>query len=146
MKDDIIEDLNDRIKSDLNWYVLKICTPLDPRFKKLKVISEKNEREIIWTSLEKELRDILKAKQIVDDNPDTVGEEDLSVKRRKIGLDFSESLSDCEDDAVDTVDAVDTSIDPIKQEYQNYRKEPGSCRVLDPMDIWKKLSNKYPLM
>lgn len=130
LKDDIYEDLNDRMKNDLNLTVLKKCTALDPRFKKLKVVSNKMEREHIWLTLEQELRDMLKAKESEvgnTDNLDNIELQDSEAKRRKIGLDFSESESETEDDV------IATTFDPIKIEFESYRKEPEASRDLDPL-------------
>ena len=116
MKDEIFLQLNRRIKENENLGVLKKCSALDPRFKRLKVIKNKEEREEIFQSLEDELRSILTLKRAVVDigSNDEADIDEPEPKKRKLGLDFSES----EDE-----DDVERSAQPdsLKVEFKAYR-------------------------
>ena len=69
------------------------ATALDPRFLKLKVISEKSKREMVFNKLIEEARENLRNIQEKDKS-----DVELSVtKKRKLGLDWDESDED-EDD------------------------------------------------
>ena len=142
LKDNVFADFNDRIHRDLDLCTLRKCTALDPRFKKLKVVREKLDREAVFESLERELKSIVESEkkdQIVslsDDESTSVGSGSLS-KKRKLGLDFSESESDEE---------VMSDMDSIKLEFQCYRKEPVLDQDLDPLEYWNSCRHKYPFL
>ena len=116
MKDEIFLQLNRRIKENESLTVLKKCTALDPRFKRLKVIKDKQEREDIFDSLEDELRSIITLKQATVDSGscDEADIDDPEPKKRKLGLDFSESEDEDED-------CRTPQPDTLKVEFKAYR-------------------------
>ena len=91
-------DLKNRIQSDLDVNLLLRCSALDPRFKKLKFLNDKTDREDIFELLETELIALVEQernnkrqeKNINEGDGDSVRTEQLS-KKRKLGLDFPES-------------------------------------------------------
>ena len=116
MKDEIFLQLNRRIKENESLVVLKKCTSLDPRFKRLKVIKDKQEREDIFDSLEDELRSLITLKQATVDSGscDEADIDDPEPKKRKLGLDFSESEDEDED-------CRTPQPDTLKVEFKAYR-------------------------
>ena len=57
MKDIMLQDFRDRVASNLNFQFLSKATALDPRFKSLKVVEGRYERERIFEKLKKEMKD-----------------------------------------------------------------------------------------
>ena len=93
MKNIIRDDFKERTSQNLNFSFLMKVTALDPRFLKLKVISEKSKREMVFNKLIEEARENLRNIQEKDKS-----DVELSVtKKRKLGLDWDESDED-EDD------------------------------------------------
>ena len=93
MKNIIRDDFKERTSQNLNFSFLMKATALDPRFLKLKVISEKSKREMVFNKLIEEARENLRNIQEKDKS-----DVELSVtKKRKLGLDWDESDED-EDD------------------------------------------------
>ena len=71
MKGVILEDYKTRVRDDLNHKSLVIATALDPRFKKLKVLENKDKREDIFKVIELEMKDLqinklLEVKDVAD--------------------------------------------------------------------------------
>ena len=58
-----------------------------------------------------------------------------AAKKRKLGLEFYESDSEEESD-----------FDEVKTEIQLYKKEPMLDKECDPLEWWKKRSERYPLL
>ena len=93
----------------MNGDILLKCTALDPRFKSLKFVENKEAREAIFEKLEKDLR------EFATDTEEVVSFEDKIPKKvRKLGLDFDESDEEFGDDE-----------DPIKKELKAYKIEPA---------------------
>ena len=108
-------------------YLLK-ATALDPRFKKLKVVDKKEEREKIYDSLREEAKENL-------DKTEVKGPEPVE-KKRKLGLDWEES--DSEEEAEEDV---------IKREIASYRAEPEVSREEeDILTWWRGRRTLYPNM
>ena len=131
MKMIILNDFKDRITNLLSLPFLMKTVALDPRFKNLKTVDNKNKREEIYTTLLQEMRehvDYLKSKE------DGTKETDEPVgKVRKLGIDYDES-DDEEDDQVDS----------LKKELDMYRSEPLLERDFDPLVWWRNRKQKYP--
>ena len=105
MKKIILEDFKARVAKNLNFTFLIKATSLDPRFKKLRVLNVKAERENIFQQPMNEAREYV-TKDNVDDKEQPV------EKKRKLGLDWNESSDSEEEDAED---------DAIKREIESYR-------------------------
>ena len=130
MKEVVLDDFKQRIADNLNGDVLLKCTALDPRFKSMKIVENKEAREAIFKKLEKDL------KEIASDTEEAVSVEDkIPKKKRKLGLDFDES----DDESVEEED-------PIKKEMKAYKLEPTLDKDSDPLDWWRARKNKYPYM
>ena len=85
MKEVVLDDFKQGIADNLNGDVLLKCTALDPRFKSMKIVENKEAREAIFKKLEKDL------KEIASDTEEAVSVEDKNPKKkRKLGLDFDE--------------------------------------------------------
>ena len=85
-------DLKNRIQSDLDVNL----SALDPRFKKLKFLNDKTDREDIFESLETELIALVEQERNNDrqeniNEGDSVRTTEQLSKRRKLGLDVPES-------------------------------------------------------
>ena len=86
MKEVILDDFKQRIADNLNGDVLLKCTALDPRFKSLKIVENKEAREAIFEKLQKDLR------EVATNTEEVVSVEDQNPKKMgKLGLDFDES-------------------------------------------------------
>ena len=130
MKEVVLDDFKQGIADNLNGNVLLKCTALDPRFKSMKIVENKEAREAIFKKLEKDL------KEIASDTEEAVSVEDKNPKKkRKLGLDFDES----DDESVEEED-------PIKKEMKAYKLEPTLDKDSDPLDWWRARKNKYPYM
>ena len=133
MKALILDDFKTRVGKYINIPFLLKATALDPRFKKLKVVEDKEGREKVFSLLLSEARRNLD----IDNNndPEAEGEEQLQPeKKRKIGLDFNESDSEGEEDK-----------DALQREWDNYRAAPVVSR--DEEDIlgwWRSNRRLYP--
>ena len=98
-------------------YLLK-ATALEPRFKKLKVVDDKDARDKIYNYLSEEAKE----NQTEDE------------KKRKLGLDWEESDSEEEADE-----------DVIKREITAYRAELEVSREEeDILKWWRSNKNIYP--
>ena len=89
-------DLKNRIQSDLDVNLLLRCSALDPRFKKLKFLNDKTDREDIFELLETELIALVEQERNNDrqeniNEGDSVRTTEQLSKRRKLGLDVPES-------------------------------------------------------
>ena len=128
MKATIKKDFGERTMKNLNAAYLLKATALDPRFKKLKVVDDKAEREKIYDCLREEAKENL-------DNIEGKGSEPAPVeKKRKIGLDWEES--DSEEEAEEDV---------IKREIDSYRAEPELSREEeDILKWWRGRRTLYP--
>ena len=128
MKEVILGDFKQRIADKLNGDVLLKCTALNPRFKSLKIVDNKDAREAIFKKLEPDLKEgvTVVEKAVEDKNP---------KKKRKLGLDFDESDDDSEEDE-----------DVVKKEIQAYKLEPALDKNEDPLDWWRARINQYPHM
>ena len=83
-------DLKNRIQSDLDVNLLLRCSALDPRFKKLKFLNDKTDREDIFELLETELIDLVEQERnnnrqenINEGDGDSVRTEQLSQSKAK---------------------------------------------------------------
>ena len=129
MKEVVLDDFKQRIADNLNGDVLLKCTALDPRFKSMKIVENKEAREAIFKKLEKDL------KKIASDTEEAVSVEDkIPKKKRKLGLDFDES----DDESVEEED-------PIKKEMKAYKLEPTLDKDSDPLDWWRARKNNSPI-
>ena len=132
LKQSILDDIQPRISKNLNYQLLVRATALDPRFKNLKVLSSKVERQEIFKSIEDEMRHLTET-DLAKENEKEM--EDSAAKKRKLGLEFYESDSEEEND-----------FDEVKTEIQLYKKEPMLDKECDPLEWWKKRSERYPLL
>ena len=132
LKQSILDDIQPRISKNLNYQLLVRATALDPRFKNLKVLSSKVERQEIFKSIEDEMS-YLTETDLAKENEKEM--EDSAAKKRKLGLEFYESDSEEESD-----------FDEVKTEIQLYKKEPMLDKECDPLEWWKKRSERYPLL
>ena len=129
MKKIILEDFKARVAKNLNFTFLIKATALDPRFKKLRVLDSKAQRENIFQQLMDEARENV-TKVNVENNEKPV------EKKRKLGLDWIES-SDSEDD--------DTEDDAIKREFESYRAESEISREEEDIMMWWRTNKTlYP--
>ena len=133
MKTIILEDFKARVGKYINNEFLLKATALDPRFKKLKLVEDKEGREKVFSLLLSEARRNLDRSN--NNDPEAEGEEQLQPeKKRKIGLDFAESDSEGEEDN-----------DALQREWHNYRATPVVSR--DEEDIlgwWRSNQRMYP--
>ena len=133
MKALILEDFKARVEKYINIQFLLKATALDPRFKKLKLVEDKEGREKVFSLLLSEARRNLDRSN--NNDPEAEGEEHLQPeKKRKIGLDFAESDSEGEEDK-----------DALQREWDNYRAAPVVSR--DEEDIlgwWRSNRRLYP--
>jgi len=132
MKAIILDDFKDRVKKYINIQFLLKATALDPRFKKLKLVEDKEGRETVFRLLLSEARRHLDTS---NNNEEAEGEEHLlPEKKRKMGLDFAESDSEGEEDK-----------DALQREWANYMAAPVVSR--DEEDIlgwWRCNRRLYP--
>ena len=133
MKSTIKEDFKKRTDDNLNHLFLLKATALDPRFKSMKVLEDKAEREAVFKIIKHEVREL-------GDNEETQEPDEemqnQNKKKRKLGLVYDES--DDEDDAGEE--------DKIEREITNYRKEAKQDPDDDPLDWWRTRRSSYPLL
>jgi hypothetical protein len=131
MKTIILNDFRARIKDLLSLPFLMKTAALDPRFKNLKTVDDKNMRNKVFQALEQEMRQhVLDLKSKEDENEKV---DEPGLKKRKLGIDFDES--DDEDD---------DQVDSLKREVDSYRSEPLLDKDCDPLEWWMKRKQKYP--
>ena len=129
MKKIILEDFKARVAKNLNFTFLIKATALDPRFKKLRVLDSKAQRENIFQQLMDEARENVTKVNVEN-------KEKPVEKKRKLGLDWIES-SDSEDD--------DTEDDAIKREFESYRAESEISREEEDIMMWWRTNKTlYP--
>ena len=92
-------------------------------------MDDKTQREAVFADIEHEMKQHLESKEEELNRND----EEPTVKKRKIGLDFDESDEEDEGQA-----------DILKRELESYRAEPLLDKDLDALDWWKKRKGKYP--
>ena len=124
MKAIILEDFRIRAQEFLGLKFLMKTVALDPRFKNLKTVDDKIQREAVFADIEHEMKQHLESKEELYKN-----DEGPTVKKRKIGLDFDE-----EDEG---------QADILKRELESYRAEPLLDEDLDALEWWKKRKEKY---
>ena len=134
MKLIVLDDFKDRTQLNLNFDFLMRATALDPRFLKLKVLTDKTARDRVFERLGDEAREYLDRAEDVE----KVRLIEPLVKKRKMGLDWSESDSG-ESEEEDEV------LDVIKQEIKSYRAETEISREEeDILSWWRDRKAKYP--
>jgi hypothetical protein len=130
MKAIILADFRARVAKYLNLPILFKATALDPRFKKLKVVNNKQGREDVFDLL------LAEARKHLDNNNEVQAaeeeEQQLMKKRRKYGLDFPESDSDDEEE------------DALQREWDNYKAVPEVSRDEDVLGWWRANKGLYP--
>ena len=120
MKNIILEDFKARVAKNLNFTFLIKATALDPRFKKLRVLDDKAQRENIFQQRMVEARESV--------NKDNVEDKEKPVeKKKKPGLDWRQSSDSEEDDAED---------DAIKREIESYRAVSEMSREEEDITMW----------
>ena len=136
MKRAMLEDYKARVRKDLSHKSLALATALDPRFKKLKVVEDKEMRELVFKELELQMRDLWlkEIEEAAVDRSNDEEEVESSAKKRKLGIEFNESSSEEEEG---------DERDEVKIELANYRKVPEIDRDLDPLDWWRANHAKY---
>ena len=139
MKTVMLEDIADRIKKNLNFPFLFKSTALDPRFKKLKMIDNKEDRKNIQESLKEEMRKLAIdiEPRLEDDDEDMESEP----KKARVVYDFEES--DSEDDGDSIGD------DKVRKEFEQFLKEPQIDKASPPgseLSWWKIRESNYPLL
>ena len=140
MKTVMLEDIADRIQKNLNFPFLFKSTALDPRFKKLKMIDNKEDRKNIQESLKVEMRKLAidSEPRIEDDDEDLESEP----KKARVVYDFEES--DSEDD-----DGDGFGDDKVRKEFEQFMKEPQIDKASPPgseLSWWKIRESNYPLL
>jgi hypothetical protein len=134
MKLIVLDDFKDRTQLNLNFDFLMRATALDPRFLKLKFLTDKTARDRVFERLGDEAREYLDRAEDVE----KVRLIEPLVKKRKMGLDWSESDSG-ESEEEDEV------LDVIKQEIKSYRAETEISREEeDILSWWRDRKAKYP--
>ena len=132
MKTIILEDFRGRVGKYLNNGFLFNATALDPRFKKLKMVSDKKARDRVFEGLLNEARAHLES--IKNNHQEALLEEQfLPEKKRKLGLDYPESESDEED-----------GNDALETEWKNYWNAPGVPQDGDILAWWRTNRKAYP--
>ena len=120
MKNIILEDFKARVAKNLNFTFLIKATALDPRFKKLRVLDDKAQRENIFQQRMVEARESVNKYNVED-------KEKPVEKKKKLGLDWRESSDSEEDDAED---------DAIKREIESYRAVSEMSREEEDITMW----------
>ena len=133
MKSTIKEDFKTRTDKNLNLLFLLKATALDPRFKSMKVLEDKAEREAVFKLIKHEVNQMEVKEKTSEPENEMQGQ---NQKKRKLGLVYDES--DDEDDVVDE--------DKIEREITNYRKEAKQDQDHDPLDWWRTRQASYPLL
>jgi hypothetical protein len=128
MKEVILKDFKKRIAENLNGGFLFISTALDPRFKNLKMIEDKEGREGVFRKIEKEMREMSK-----EAPTETLVDDDQKIKKRNLCLDYDESDEETEDD-----------VDTIEKEMTRYRNEAVLDKDDDPLTWWRVRKSQYP--
>ena len=136
LKSLILEDFVARTKKNLNYSLLVKATALDPRFKNMKVIKEKEKRNDVYDELLEEMKSV-KLKPREEENNDIPNQS----KKRKLMIEFSDSESDNERDF-----EVGESYDEVKAEIESYKREELLSQDDDPLQWWSKKKDKYPLL
>jgi hypothetical protein len=132
MKKIVLDEFKERTELNLNFDFLIKATALDPRFLKLKVLSDKTARDRVFERLGVEAREYLEKEEDVQ----KVRLMEPLVKKRKMGLDWSES---------DSGESDEEDEDVIKQEIKSYRAESEISREEeDILSWWRDRKAKYP--
>ena len=86
MKEIILEDFKPRLIENLNFELLLKATALDPRFKLMKMVEDKEGREKVFDKIEEELNALSQKKTVTTKKDENV----VKVKKQKLSLDFNE--------------------------------------------------------
>ena len=105
---------------NLNFELLLKATALDPRFKLMKMVEDKEGREKVFDKIEEELNALSQKKTVTTKKDENV----VKVKKPKLCLDFDES--DEEDEQNEN---------SVKRELAAYRSETVLGRDEDPL-LW----------
>ena len=108
----------------------------DPRFKTLKNVCSKDERDGAWDAIAEEAMSRQSQDEI--NNTTTRIVEPPTKKRRILGAQFNTSSSSEDGDTVSDVkqDIID--------EIARYKKEPKMSKDGNPLEFWKKNKKKFP--
>ena len=131
MKEIILEDFKPRLIENLNFELLLKATALDPRFKLMKMVEDKEGREKVFDKIEEELNALSQKKTVTTKKDENV----VKVKKQKLCLDFDES--DEEDEQNEN---------SVKRELAAYRSETVLGRDEDPLLWWRSRKEQYPLL
>ena len=125
LKEIMLKDFRARCAQNIDGKFLCKSSGLDPRFKNLKFLESKEERDKVFDELEMEARELPKKAEALETKSEP------EEKKRKLGLDWDESDDDDEGDS-------------IKAEVESYRKEAMLDRDRDALLWWRERKNTYP--
>ena len=139
MKRLILEDFMERTAKNVNYAFLIKASALDPRFKKLKFVEDKEKRVLVFKKLEEEVEEHLKRE--ISKDAEKQADEDLKKdepieKKMMLGYEYDES---------DDEEVGDTAEVEVKREIEGYKAEPEVPKdEEDIMSWWRKNRIKYP--
>ena len=130
LKEDVLNDMEERCALNLNKKVLSMCSFFDKRFDKLKFLDDDDRRETI-SNLEEELL-ALESKLPSDRHLD----KEPPKKKRFLGLGFSDSESDGDDHP------ISIGLQELNRHKLEKRIPSSSC----PLEWWRNRRSDYPLL